>query len=605
MAKKGKSKVGDFLQKAYFLARPYGRKRLAFVFVVILAQGLFQVVGVTSIFPFLALAANPEAFKESGVGQVILNVLPPLSDAKLILLAGLFALSMLLISNALMMAGEIIRTRYSHGFAHWLRIRLLERMLKNPYSYFLNSNTGELLKKTTGDVYAYVSGVLGPLLEGFARFITSIFLIITLILVNPGFAIGTALALGLFYSLIYHFLRQRRENTSHSLKRANRGAMREAQQLLGGIKPIKVHGVEQVFLDRYSFHSAIQATLQKWFPIYQNAPRYLIEPLAFGAIVIFVLVLSLRGQDFSSFIPTLGVMAMAGYRLIPNFQLFYGSATQITLMMHSMEEVYEEFITAEEANALEQLVERPAKIRKLEWRDAIRFEQVTFRYPSAQTPVINNLSLEIPRNAFVAFVGETGSGKSTLVDILLGLHKPQSGQIGIDDTPLNGANMRSWRAGIGYVPQEIFLLDDTIGANVAFGVEAKAVDMEQLRRVTEVAQIRNFIENELPDGFQSRVGERGVRLSGGQRQRIGLARALYHKPDLLVLDEATSALDNATEAALMRAIEALYGQLTLVVIAHRLTTIRKADCIFVLKEGRIEKQGNFEDLGFEAPVNLD
>lgn len=604
MAGKEKSKVSEFLRKAYFLARPYGRKRLALVFIVILAQGLFQVIGVTSIFPFLALAANPAAFKDSSVGQVFLSILPPLSDARLIFIAGLFALVMLLLSNALMMAGEIVRTRYAHGFAHWLRQRLLGRMVQNPYSYFLNSNTGELLKKTTGDVLAYVNGVLAPLLEGVARLITSVFLILTLVLVNPGFAIGTALALGIFYSVIYQFLRKRRENTSRNLKSANRGAMREAQQLLGGIKPIKVHGVEQVFLNRYAQHSAIQATLQKWFPIYQNSPRYLIEPLAFGAIVIFVLILSLQGQDFSSFIPTLGVMAMAGYRLIPNFQLFYGSATQITLMMHSMEEVYDEFMTAEEPQSLELISRQPENIKQLQWHNAIRLEEVTFQYPSTKAPVIQKLSLGIIKNSFVAFVGETGSGKSTLVDILLGLHRPQSGRILIDKLELARNNMRSWRASIGYVPQEIFLLDDTVAANVAFGVEASAIDEEQLRKVTEVAQIREFIEQELPDGFQSRVGERGVRLSGGQRQRIGLARALYHKPELLVLDEATSALDNATEAALMKAIEALYGQLTLVVIAHRLTTIRKADRIFILKEGGVERQGTFEELGFGDRVEL-
>lgn len=597
------TKLNEFFHKVYSLARPYGRKRLLFVFLVILSQGFFQVIGVTSIFPFLALAANPSAFKETGVGETILEYLPAMSDAKLILLAGTFALCMLLISNALMMAGEIVRTRYVHGYAHWLRTRLLGRMVRNPYSYFLNSNTGELLKKTTGDVVAYASGVLAPMLEGIARLITSLFLLLTLIVVNPAFAILTALALGAFYSVIYYFLRWRRANTSRRFKAANRGAMREAQQLLGGIKPIKVHGVERVFLKRYSLHSAIQAMLQKWFPIYQNAPRYLIEPLAFGAIVVFVLVLSSRGEDFSSFIPTLGVMAMAGYRLIPNFQLFYGSATQITIMMHSLEEVYDEFNVVGDEEELEQIVSQPAGIRRLDWDDAVRLEELTFQYPSTPTPVIDKLSLEIPKNAFVAFVGETGSGKSTLVDLLLGLHRPNFGRIVVDNETLGRETMRSWRSGIGYVPQDIFLLDDTIAANIAFGVEPGSIDWEQLHKVTEVAQIREFIESELPDGFESRVGERGVRLSGGQRQRIGLARALYNKPDILILDEATSALDTTTEAALMRAIENLYGQLTLIVIAHRLTTIQKADRIYVLKRGSIDRQGSFEDLNLSQKAN--
>jgi ATP-binding cassette subfamily C protein len=227
-------------------------------------------------------------------------------------------------------------------------------------------------------------------------------------------------------------------------------------------------------------------------------------------------------------------------------------------------------------------------------------KDLTFQYEGASVPVIDNLNLEIKRNQFVAFVGSTGSGKSTIIDIILGLHSPGKGGLVLDGVPIENDQLRKWRAGIGYVPQEIFLLDDTVAANIAFGVEPKDIDMEQVKRVAEVAQIKEFIETEMPDGFLSEVGERGVRLSGGQRQRIGLARALYHQPSLLVLDEATSALDMKTEAALMRAIEGLYGKITLVVIAHRLSTIRRADNIFRLDHGQVADQGTFEELGLQA-----
>ena len=236
----------------------------------------------------------------------------------------------------------------------------------------------------------------------------------------------------------------------------------------------------------------------------------------------------------------------------------------------------------------------------MSWKTAIAFARVSFSYSEAHKPVINNLSLEIKRNEFVAFIGETGSGKSTLIDILLGLHWPQQGQLLIDGKPLTNATIRKWRAGIGYVPQEIFLLDDTIAANIAFGVDSSRIDFEQVKRVAEVAQIRRFVEEELEGGFESRVGERGVRLSGGQRQRIGLARALYHRPSLLVLDEATSALDTTTEAALMEAIEQLYGQITLVVIAHRLSTVERADKIFRLEAGTLAETGSYQSLGLGA-----
>jgi ABC-type multidrug transport system fused ATPase/permease subunit len=593
-------RILDFTRKSYFLVRPYGLKKLALVFAVILSQGIFQVIGVTSIFPFLTLASNPGMLRESSIGARLLSHLPPMDDSQLLIVAGVFAILMLLFSNTLMLAGEVVRTRYAHGFGHWLRLRLLNRIVSNSYGYFLQRNTGELMKKAVGDVMTYVQSVLAPLLDGVARLITVLFLLGTLVLVNPLIALIAGLFFGIFYSLVFYLLRGRRRATSDALKLANRGAMREAQQLLGGIKPIKVHGVEWGFINRYADHSFVQSTLYKWLPIYQNAPRYLIEPLAFGGVVILVVILAARGMDFTSLIPTLGVMALAGYRIIPNAQLLYGAATGISLMMHSLEEVYEEFMEAEHASLDDfrrRGVQRP---QPLEWRDAITLEHLSFRYEQSAHEVLSDITLGIRQNEFVAFIGHTGSGKTTLVDIILALHWPTGGRILVDGKPLERAKAGNWRAGIGYVPQEIFLIDDTISANIAFGIDPREIDHEQVRRVAEVAQIREFIETELPGGFDSKVGERGVRLSGGQRQRIGLARALYHKPQLLILDEATSALDNATESALMEAIERLYGRLTLIVIAHRLTTIRRADTIYQLDHGRIIGRGSYAELGLDG-----
>jgi len=585
----------EFLAKVYSLAKPFGRRKLAVVFAVILAQGIFQVVGVTSIFPFLALAASPDSFTKSKVGVWVLDYLPGLSNQTLLLLAGLLALVMLLISNVLMLTGEVVRTRYAELFGHWLRMKLIRRMISNPYSYFLQRNSGELIKKATGDVSGYVRGILSPFLEVIARGLTVFFLLGTLLLVNPLLATGVAVGFGIFYTGVFYFLRNRRNHASDELKRANRGSYREIQQLLGGIKPVKVHGVERSFLERYGTFSFLYACLLKWFPIYNNSPRYLIEPLAFGGIVVYVMYLTLSGGDLSGQLPALGVMALAGYRLIPNFQLLYGSASGITLQLHTLEEVYEEFSLAEEDGQRRSDDFESPRI-PIEWEKEIRLDSISFRYSTAPQPTIKELSLTIRKNEFVAFIGETGSGKSTLVDILLGLHWPQSGSIYLDKTVLAFENLRNWRAGIGYVPQDIFLRDDTIAANIAFGKDPRHTDLEQVRKVCEVAQIRKFIEEELADGYQTRVGERGVRLSGGQRQRIGLARALYHQPALLILDEATSALDTKTESALMEAIENLYGKLTLVVIAHRLSTIRKADRIFRLDHGRLAASGTFEEL---------
>jgi ATP-binding cassette subfamily C protein len=258
-------------------------------------------------------------------------------------------------------------------------------------------------------------------------------------------------------------------------------------------------------------------------------------------------------------------------------------------MRHALEEVYDEFASAErdaerEKPGADGTLTHPAPLR---WDRAITLENVTFAYPGSSKPVLDAVSLTIPKNSSVAFVGQTGCGKSTLVDLILGLHRPASGRILVDGHELTPANVAAWRAGIGYVPQDIFLTDDTVAANVALGIPPHQIDRQRLREVCDTAQILDLVESDLSEGFETVVGERGVRLSGGQRQRIGLARALYHRPQLLILDEATSALDQTTEAALMRAIESMKGSVTMLIAAHRLSTVERCQCVHTLASARV------------------
>jgi ATP-binding cassette subfamily C protein len=298
------------------------------------------------------------------------------------------------------------------------------------------------------------------------------------------------------------------------------------------------------------------------------------------------LLLAVKGRDFSDILPNLGVMALAGYRLLPSLQLLYSQLTQISSMRHALDEVYDEFVAAETDASVSR---RPgseylAAAEPLYCNDAITLRDVSFRYPSKSRPALDGLCLIIPKNSSVGVIGPTGSGKSTLVDLLLGLYQPTAGEILIDGRPLTPAVVPVWQASIGYVPQDIFLIDDTIARNVAFGLPNDKIDSARLREACDVAQLLEFIEAELPDGFDTNVGERGIRLSGGQRQRIGLARALYHRPSLLILDEATSALDVATEAKLLDALRSLAGKLTMVVAAHRFSAIANCDQLIDLGE---------------------
>jgi len=570
--------VSDLLRRVLFLARPYGRAKLAGVFSLALTQAVFQVIGATSIFPFLAIAADPDRIRRSHFGTLFLSLFPPMSNWELLITTGVIAIAGVFFSNAINLLSEYARTRYAQNFAHWLRVRLLRRMASQPYTYFLQRNSGELLKKIFTDVINYTVGVLLPLLDTIARALTSVLLLATLFLVQPVIALSAALGLGGFYVITFRLFARKRREVDENLRIHSTGFYQEAHQMLGGIKPVKVHRAEEHFLARFAGHSAIIAKMNARVSIF-NSARYLVEPLAFGGLVVAVLLLAARGRDFSDILPNLGVMALAGYRLLPSLQLLYSQLTQVSSMRHAVDEVYDEFVEAETDGSVSPAISGDdlARARPFRWNDSITLREISFRYPGASRPALNKISLIIAKNTSLGVIGPTGSGKSTFVDLLLGLYQPTTGEILIDDEPLTPALVPAWQASIGYVPQDIFLIDDTIARNIAFGLPDAEIDSARLREACVMAQLIEFIEIELPAGFDTIVGERGVRLSGGQRQRIGLARALYHRPSLLILDEATSALDVATEAKLLEALRSLAGKLTMVVSAHRLSTIAGCD----------------------------
>jgi ATP-binding cassette, subfamily B, bacterial PglK len=578
----------EVIRRVIFLAVPFGRRRAGTVILVSLAQGLFQVAGVTSIFPFLAIASNPGIIRESELGARILGWLPEMTDHQLLVAAGVLAITVLILSNAVNLYAEFHRKRYAFRFAHWLRLRLLNRIIAQPYSYFLQVNSSLLTKKVTQDVAGYTNMVLIPLLDTVTRAFTMALLLITLLLINPVLSLGFGFFLALAYGMVFTVLGRHRNTIRTGLHQANKGAMKEALQLFSGIKAIKVHHAENYFITNYARHSEAQARHGAWVPVLSSGPRYVIEPFVFGGLVLVVLILAGRGQGLIAVLPTLGVMAVAAYRLLPAIQSLYSDLTQISSSTHYLQEVYSEFeaATALPERRYQRLQRNAQKPPPLEWNDRIIFNQVTFSYPGAPRPVLDHVSIQIRKRTSVAVIGRTGSGKSTLIDLLLGLHQPTSGQIEIDGRPLTLDLVPSWQSTIGYVPQDIYLTDDTIARNIALGMATERIDRDQLREVCRMAQVLDFIE-ELPQGFETKVGERGTRLSGGQRQRLGIARALYKRPSLLVLDEATSALDTETESAVMSSITQLYGTLTIVIIAHRLTTIAGCDHRMELKHGQI------------------
>ena len=577
------------IRKTFDLARPFGLKKLVLVAILTVIQGGVAMVGVSSIFPFLALASDPQRIYQSPLGRRFMEFLPDLGHNDLLIATGVLAIVLLFVSNITIIVGEFVRVRYSRSLGHWLRVRLLNHLIAQPYTFHLETNSAILSKKVFNDVNLFVQSVLLPSLDCGARIITSVFLIAALFIAEPTIASIAILFIGVFYGGLLVGLHRVRGRMSDGVKTATRGIFSTGQSIFGGIKPISVSGRIRYFIERFSAHSFRLSRIQTWLPVLGNSPRYLLEPLVFGGLVAVVVVRAGQGKDFVSLLPNLGVMALAAYRLLPNLQWIYGQLHVISTQRHALEEIHDEMmgglpLTTRSAAVIE-------SDGRLRFEHEIEFRSVSFQYQNAEKPILENVSFRIPRNAIIGVIGETGSGKSTLVDLILGLHTPSGGQVLIDGVPLETQKqVREWQNHIGYVPQDIFLLDESIVSNIAFGRNSGEIDVERVRRVAEMAQISEFIETESPDGYDTIVGERGVRLSGGQRQRIALARAFYHEPDVLLLDEATSALDSETEAKFMKVVSLLREQQTIIIIAHRVSTLSDCDAVFRVHRGRVERQ---------------
>ena len=570
------------LTRCYRLALPYGRLKLFGVLAMIMLNGLLQLVGVTSVFPFFSLAADPDRIRRSPVGSSLLHLLPPMDTNHLMVLTGLFAIVMLFTASIGSMVSDHLRIKYAFGLCHWLRKRIFASYARQPYSYFLRRNSAEMAQQLW-DVQTFIGNVLMPVGEFLSRLVLVMLLLAGVFYVQPWIALGAFLLFGGFYFAVFVWLRPRTRAVGVALKEHEVGFAKNTLQFLNGIKTVFVHDKSSFFMDEAMVHSSQMGKYQSKTPIYSSGPRYLIEPIAFGSLVAIVIILAIQGRPFADILPNLSVMALAAYRLLPALQMLYGQLVNIASYNYTLTKIETELAGLEESDAL------PAaeKLKSLPFEREIRLENITFRYVGASVPVLSEFSLKIGKNESIGIAGPSGSGKSTLVDMMLGLHLPDSGSIHLDDLPITKSKIAAWRRMIGYVPQDIYLMDETIASNIAFGIDPEMIDHAALTAAAQGAQIFDFIEKELPEGFQTMVGERGVRLSGGQRQRIGLARALYHKPQILILDEATSALDHQTEAAVMETINKLQGTLTIITIAHRLSTLERCNRIIRLEKGKI------------------
>ena len=395
--------------------------------------------------------------------------------------------------------------------------------------------------------------------------------------------------ISLAYILFFNFIRKYLDRIGKERLESNTSRFTLLSEAFGAAKEVKASGLEKTYIGRFSNPAQKFAETTAASKVLSLLPRYFLEAIAFGGILIVILYLMSKSESFDTILPILSLYVFAGYRLMPSIQQIYSSATQIVFNGPAIDKLYKDLKNLKSLNETDEQ-------KDVSFTGKIELQNIFFKYPNNSKSALKNINLHISEKEMVGFVGSTGSGKTTMIDIILGLLEPQKGILKVDDQIITKKNVRSWQNSIGYVPQQVYLSDDTVEANIAFGVNTKEINQDKVEKVSKIANLHKFVINELPQKYKTSIGERGVRLSGGQRQRIGIARALYHDPKILIFDEATSALDNLTERAVMNALNDLGKRLTIILIAHRLNTVKNCDKIFLLENGELKNQGTFEEL---------
>jgi len=561
--------------------------------------GVGEMLGVASVLPFMQIMADPGSLQGDTWVADLYDRFGFASPEAALFASGLFLLGVITANNVFAAGTQWLMQRYAWGLNHRLSTDLLGSYLEQPYSFFLGRNTSELNRTLLAAVNSVVTGVIIPALQVAARSISALLIVVVLAAVNLRLALLLGVLFGGAYALVYLVVRRSQHRLGWEQFNNNGRRFLIAQEALAGIKDVKVLGREAEFMRRFAEPSHRYSVAAAHNQIVSRLPRYALETVAFGGILVVLLIAIRQQDDVTGLLPQLALYAFAGYRLMPALNELFASVITIRFNTAALETLHED-LTAKWNGAVREpsltkdidpvTVPSPAEAAPM-----VQFDRVTFRYPDAERPTLEEVSLVIEPKQVVGLVGSTGAGKTTVVDLILGLLDPTEGQIRVEGATLTEHNGAAWRVRCGYVPQEVFLSDDTIASNIAFGIPASEVDMEAVRVAARTAQIDAFISS-LAEGYATPIGERGVRLSGGQRQRIGIARALYHDPDVLVMDEATNALDSVTESAVIDTIHRLARKKTLIVVAHRLSTVRDCDRIYVLDDGRVVGAGTFAEL---------
>lgn len=559
------------------------------VTVLIIVSACLEMLGISVIVPFIEALVSPEILRNNIYIKVFEKYITINSDLELIYITIIAIILVYVVKNAFLMLSSFIQIRFRFRLQKDLSVKILNAYMKRPYTFFLDVNSSEVLRGITSDV-AGVNTIINNLFQGVMHILTIILIAIYLISLDWILAIGMLFIALMCFLLIALSTRKKIQKMGKVLREVNAEQMKYVTQAVNGIKEFSVMQKRSFFVDKYeeAYDKKIKADIKYNFTL--EYPARIIETTCIVGLFAVICFRLIVGIDIVDFIAKLGAFAVAAFKILPSISAISQYMTGIIYFKPSLVGIYDNIFSAEEYNDMLEKYYSNNKILdeevqgKKNFKQILEVDNVSWKYKSSKEYIFQKLNLSIIKGESVAFIGTSGAGKTTLADMILGLLPPQEGKIMMDGTNIYAIPQR-WSEIISYVPQNVYMIDDTIKSNIALGSEERDIDDELIWEVLEKAQLKEYIQG-LPEGVNTIVGERGMKLSGGQKQRIAIARALYTRPQILVLDEATSALDSETEEAVMQAIETLHGSITMIIVAHRLTTIQKCDKIYKITNGQ-------------------
>ncbi|MEA5421200.1 ABC transporter ATP-binding protein [Spirulina sp. CCNP1310] len=584
-----------FLKKLLGLFTTREQWQLAGLFLLILTGAGFEALSVGLVLPFITLLENPQRVEEAGLLMWVYQVFEEPELRQFLTWAGLGLVAIYLIKNAYLTTLTYLQFRFIHNKQIKLCSQLFHNYLYSPYTFHLQRNTADLTRNLTTETSQFFSGVLTSGLFAATEITILSCICLFLLTVEPITSLAALGGVGLATVIFYRGVRLKLSVLGKARQYHQGQVIQTINQGLGGVKESKVLGREDLFIDDYQKHNVLATQSLQFYQVVNQLPRFFIESIAIVGLMVIVVSVLAQGKSLDAIIPTLSLFTAAAFRLMPSINRILGSVTSmrfsaysVYLLDHDLKELGSSIENHRLIDSKRLVVTTPVL------EAGIELDDVFYCYPGASNHALKGISLSIPKGSSVGFVGSSGAGKTTIVDVILGLLPPTQGKILVDGQNIYD-DLSNWHRFIGYIPQNIYLCDDTLRNNIAFGISRDRINEEAIKSAVNLAQLNELVAS-LPAGLDTLVGERGVRLSGGQRQRVGIARALYHNPCVLVMDEATAALDNQTEARVMDAVEKLSGEKTLIMIAHRLSTVKKCDRLYFMSQGQIIDSGTYDEL---------